>query len=71
VDTKALKAALTTLAEAIDSVNPRAIKAAVKDIQPFSKATGISDAVENILQKTLTGEYEETLPLIKTLLKGI
>jgi len=67
VDMAALKTAFAELEQAIDRVNPRAIKEAVKHIRPFTQAADIGDTVENILQHTLVGEYDEALALIKTL----
>jgi CheY-like chemotaxis protein len=63
-----LKSELAKLAEAIDSVNPRAIKEAVRSVQPFAQITGIGSAVENILQKTSVCEYDEAIAMIKELL---
>ena len=66
-DMAALKTALAELEEAVGSINPRAIKAAVKNLRPFAQAADVGGAVENILQHTLVGEYEEAVSLIKTL----
>ena len=63
-----LKAGLSKLAEAIESIDPRAINAAVKDIQPFTQSVDIGGAVEDILQNTLIGEYDDALSGINKLL---
>ena len=60
-----LKTELGKLAEAIDGMNLRAIKAAIKNIQPFTQMANIRNDVEKILQNTLIGRYDETILLIK------
>jgi HPt (histidine-containing phosphotransfer) domain-containing protein len=69
VDMAAFQTALAELEEAIDTINPRAIKAAVKNIRPFAQAAGVGGTVENILQHILVGEYDEAVSTIKTLLQ--
>jgi len=64
-DMTLLKAELAKLAAAIDSVNPGAVKDAVKNIQPFTEAADVGDAVAKILQNTLIGEYDEVVAMIK------
>jgi signal transduction histidine kinase/CheY-like chemotaxis protein len=68
-DMSALKTALAELEEAVGGINPRAIKAAVKNLRPFAQAADVGGVVENILQHTLVGEYEQAVLLIKTLLQ--
>ena len=65
-DPALLKAELAKLAEAIDCVNPRAIKDATKKLQPFTQIADVGDVVDKILQNTLIGEYDEAVSLIKT-----
>jgi signal transduction histidine kinase/CheY-like chemotaxis protein len=65
VDMNLLKAELAKLAEAVDSVDPLAIITAVKSIQPFADAADVDGDIERILQKTLIGEYDEAVSMIK------
>jgi signal transduction histidine kinase/CheY-like chemotaxis protein/HPt (histidine-containing phosphotransfer) domain-containing protein len=69
VDMNLLKTELAKLAEAIESVNPRAINAAVKCVYPFAQAADVGDSVEKILQSTLIGEYDEAVLMINALLQ--
>jgi len=69
-DMSPLTTALTELAEAINNVNPRAIKEAVKNIRPFARTPNVGTIVKNILQNTLVGEYDEAMFMIKVMLKG-
>jgi len=69
MDMELLKAELTKLAEAMDAVNPRAIKAAVKSIQPYTQALDIGGTVENILKNTSIGKYDEAISMINDLLQ--
>jgi CheY-like chemotaxis protein/HPt (histidine-containing phosphotransfer) domain-containing protein len=59
VDMAQIKANLVKLAEAIDRLDPRAINEAVKCLRSFTDVPGIGDSIENILQNTLIGEYDE------------
>ena len=68
-DRERLNAALSSLAEAIGSVDPRAISEAVKKVRPFTGASGVGGAAEEILQNTLIGEYDEAAAMIDKLLK--
>jgi CheY-like chemotaxis protein/HPt (histidine-containing phosphotransfer) domain-containing protein len=68
VDMDLLKSELAKLVEAIDSVNFRAIEAAVESIQPFTHVAGIGGMVETVLQKTLVCEYDEATAMIRELL---
>ena len=68
LDLSALPGFLSQLAAALDSVNPRAIKEAVKNLQPFDHAAGIGETVTSILQNTLVGEYDEAAALISSLI---
>jgi len=70
-DMALLSAELAKLKEAIDNLSPGAIKAAVKNIQPFAHKADIGDSIEIILQNTLIGEYEEAVITIDTLLSSI
>jgi CheY-like chemotaxis protein len=63
-DTVLLKTGLARLRDAIERVNPRAIKTAVEEIQPFTKTADVGGVVENILMHTLVGEYDEAISLI-------
>jgi CheY-like chemotaxis protein len=67
-DMALLKSELIKLTEAIDKVDPHAIKEAFKNIQPFTQDAEVGDVVKNILQSTLIGEYDEAVSLIETLL---
>jgi CheY-like chemotaxis protein len=68
VDMNLLRAELAKLTEAIDTVNPDAINAAVDNLQPFIQAADVGSNIENILKKTLVGEYDEAVATIKKLL---
>jgi signal transduction histidine kinase/FixJ family two-component response regulator/HPt (histidine-containing phosphotransfer) domain-containing protein len=67
-DTKALNAALSTLLAAVKGLDHGTVKAAVKYLHRFENAAGIGNTVEDILQKVLTGEYDEAAALIEPLL---
>jgi CheY-like chemotaxis protein len=69
-DVEQLKTELVKLAEAVETVNPRAIKAAVKKIEPFINASDVGNVAENILQHILIGEYDEALSTINEFLKS-
>jgi len=66
-DITLLKTELAKLAEAIDSVNPRAIREAVNNVKPFTQATDVGNVVERILRNVSIGEYEEAAAMIRTL----
>jgi len=67
VDMALLNVELAKLAEAIENVNPRAIKDATKSIQLFTHAADIGNTVEKILQHTLVGEFDEAVAMINAL----
>jgi len=67
VDFGTLKIELNKLKEAIGVFDPDAINEAATSLQAFTQVKG----VENILQKTLTGKYEETVALIDDLIKEV
>jgi CheY-like chemotaxis protein/HPt (histidine-containing phosphotransfer) domain-containing protein len=68
-DITLLNTILVKLKNALDNVNPAAIKEAVRGLQSFSHSPRIGDAAENILRNTLIGEYEEATSIINTLLQ--
>ena len=68
-DMALLKAGLAKLAEAIEEINPGAIKTAVNEVQQFKRAADVGGVVEDILQNTLIGEYDEALSMINDLLR--
>jgi len=76
----AFTTALAELEEAINNIDPRAIKDAVRNIRPLASgedfrvsenrnpsAPNVGNIVENILQDTLAGEYDEAISAIKML----
>jgi len=63
VDLEALKVELNTLKEAIGVFNAKAIDKATNSLQAFKQVP----EVENILQKTLIGEYDEAVAMIESL----
>ena len=69
VDVTLLKTELTKLAEAIDRLNLRAIKEAVKSVQSFSHAVNTDSIVEDILQNASVGEYDEAALKIRKFLQ--
>jgi len=66
VDFEALKIALNKLKEAIGNFDPDAIDEATNALQAFRQVA----EVENILQKTLIGEYDDTVALIDEVKNG-
>jgi HPt (histidine-containing phosphotransfer) domain-containing protein len=67
-DMAQIKAELAKLAEAIDRLDPRAISEAAKALRLFAGAPGVGGSIENILQNTLIGEYDEAAAGISTML---
>jgi len=65
VDFEALKVELNKLKEAIGVFDPDAIDEATTSLKAFTQVA----EVENILQKILTGEYDEAVVMIDTLTK--
>ena len=70
-DMASLKAGLLKLAAAIEDINPSAIKTAVNEVQPFKNAADVGGVVEDILQNTLIGEYDDAISTINDLLEDM
>jgi len=70
VDVSLLNTKLSKLLEAIDSGNLRNIKEAVKGIEPFSGASDIGGTIEEIINSSSIGEYDEAEVMINKLLQG-
>jgi signal transduction histidine kinase/CheY-like chemotaxis protein/HPt (histidine-containing phosphotransfer) domain-containing protein len=66
-DTEKLKSLLAGLKEAIDSIDPRAIKEASEALKPFARAEGVGGAVESILNRIQGGEDDEAVDEIDLL----
>jgi signal transduction histidine kinase/CheY-like chemotaxis protein/HPt (histidine-containing phosphotransfer) domain-containing protein len=71
VNFEIIKNKLNKLKEAIDIFDSDAIDEAANSLQTFTQTADIGVSIENILQKTLIGEYEETLSMINTLTEGV
>jgi len=71
LDFEILKSELNKLKEAIDTFDSDAIDEATNSLQAFTQAEDVGKSVENILQKTLVGKYEETISMIDTLMGQI
>jgi CheY-like chemotaxis protein/HPt (histidine-containing phosphotransfer) domain-containing protein len=67
-DMAQLKALLARLKEAIDGIDPRAIREASEALQPFSKAEGVGGAVENILGSIQDGQDDKAEEEIEALM---
>jgi len=69
VDFEILKSELNKLREAIGVFDFDAIDKATNSLQPFTQVADIGTSIENILQKILIGEYEETISLINIMIE--
>jgi hypothetical protein len=58
---------LAKLEDAVESLNPSAIKTAVRDIRPFTRSHGVGNDIEMIRQQILIGDYERAVSAIKTI----
>jgi hypothetical protein len=68
IDAGALKSELSKLKTAIDDMDIAAINEAVKGLKQFAGGAEAGAAVDEILQNTLIGEYDEAVVLIDKLL---
>jgi len=71
VDVETVKTELAKLKTAIDGMNASAINEAVKQLKQFISIKDTGAAVDNILQSTLVGEYDEAAELADKLLKSL
>jgi signal transduction histidine kinase/CheY-like chemotaxis protein/HPt (histidine-containing phosphotransfer) domain-containing protein len=71
LDFEVLKSELNKLKEAIDIFDSDAIDEAMNYLQAFTQAEDVGKSIENILQKTLVGKYEETASMIDALIGQI
>jgi signal transduction histidine kinase/DNA-binding NarL/FixJ family response regulator/HPt (histidine-containing phosphotransfer) domain-containing protein len=69
-DKEALKTALGGLREAVGDLDPDAMKDAVKTLRRFENAAGVGGAVAGILQNVTSGEYDEAVSLIESVLSS-
>jgi len=67
IDFETLKSELNKLREAIDILDSDAIDEATTSLKAFTQAENVGESVENILQKTLIGEYDEVVAMINIL----
>jgi HPt (histidine-containing phosphotransfer) domain-containing protein len=68
---QSIKPKLDTLAQTIDELNPRAIKYAAKELEPFIQISGIGGDIDEILKNVLIGNYDDALSMIKNLTDSI
>ena len=68
VDFKLLRKELESLKEALESLDFAATDKIVDRLREFSKADGVGDSIENILQSILVGEYDEAVVMIDALI---
>jgi signal transduction histidine kinase/CheY-like chemotaxis protein/HPt (histidine-containing phosphotransfer) domain-containing protein len=71
VDFETLKNELHKLREAVGIYDLGAINKATISLQEFTQVADIGAGIENILQKILIGEYEETISIIDSLTEEI
>jgi len=71
LDFGTLKNELSKLREAIDIFDSDAIDEAMSSLQTFTQVADVGASIENILQKTLIGKYEEAISMIDTLMENI
>jgi len=71
VDFETLKNELQKLRAAVGVYDLDSINRASKLLQEFTQVADIGAGIENILQKILIGEYEETVPVIDSLMEEI
>jgi signal transduction histidine kinase/CheY-like chemotaxis protein/HPt (histidine-containing phosphotransfer) domain-containing protein len=69
VDFETLKSEMRKLKEALDTFDFGAIDEIAHSLQEFMQAPKIGEMVENILQNTITGKYEEASVAIENLLR--
>jgi len=71
VDFETLKRELDKLRAAVGIYDFDVINKATNSLQEFTQAADIGTSIENILQKILIGEYEETISIIDSLMEEI
>ena len=71
IDKELLKKELARLKTALNDFDFTEINNATNSLQEFTQAVDIGDSVSSILQNKLTGEYDEAILLINTLLAKI
>jgi len=71
VDFEVLESTLCNLKNAFEIFDFGAIDEISGHLQKFARASEIGEAVENILQNTVTGKYEEATEMIEDLLRRI
>jgi signal transduction histidine kinase/CheY-like chemotaxis protein/HPt (histidine-containing phosphotransfer) domain-containing protein len=68
IDIEAMKSELTKLKLSIDNMNISAINESVKKLKQFTNNAEAGQVIDNILQNTLIGEYDDAVSLIDGLL---
>jgi HPt (histidine-containing phosphotransfer) domain-containing protein len=68
IDMELVKATLARLKAAIIAHDTASVNEIAKDLEKYAQTTNGSDSINRILQNKLTGDYDETIRLIDTLL---
>ena len=68
-DTQILKAELLKLKSGLDEFDSDAMNEAAKNLQAFTKDADFGEAVADILQRKLIGEYDEAIELINNFIE--
>jgi CheY-like chemotaxis protein len=71
VDRKLLKTGLSRLRMALNAFDLNEINTAAGSLQEFTQAADIGSSIEAVLQKKLTGEYDEAVSMIDTLVQEL
>jgi hypothetical protein len=71
IDAGALKSVLSRLKTAIDEMDIAAINEAVRCLKPFAGGAYVGAVVDEILQNTLIGEYDEVAEQADALIKNL
>jgi len=70
-DKELLKTGLSALKTALNSFNSAEINKSAELLRDFTQAVDVGDTVRTILEKRLTGEYDEAVSMIDTLLQSM
>jgi len=70
-DKELLKTGLSKLKQALNTYNSLEINKSADLLHDFTRAADVGDSVRTILEKRLTGEYDEAVSLIDSLIQSI
>ncbi|MCL2472719.1 MAG: response regulator [Treponema sp.] len=70
-DRELLKTGLSALKTALTTYNSLEINSSADLLRSFTQASDVGDSVRTILEKKLTGEYDEAISMIDTLIQSV